>query len=121
MAVTIPTSPGFNKMKAIYRRNTAMSISPYNFTQQVYAWKGGDIKVVECSLPPMKTTDATNWITFFNSCNGYEETFNLDISKAFPNESGMTSVAMRLVDTDQSWDIDTAQLYGISFICMEAK
>jgi hypothetical protein len=117
--VTIPTTPGFKSVRALYRNSTAMSVSKYNFTQQVYSWKG-KLKVVEFQLPPMNQTDADNWTEFFDDLNGYENTFNADLSTAYPHETGITSVAMRLMEPEQSWTIDEAMHHGISFVAMEA-
>lgn len=118
--ITIPTSPGFRSMRPLYRRSTAMSISPYNGTQQVYAWPG-KLKVVEFTLPPMTEADAQNWTEFFDDLNGHENTFQVDLSTAYPHETGLTAVEMRLVEAEQSWDISTAKHTSLSFVAMEAK
>ena len=119
--ITKPSSPSYKSLKAIYRRNTAIAISPYNFTQQVYSW-GGKLKVVEFQLPPMKETEAIEWLNFFNDLNGYENTWQDDLTVAYPNESGsVANIDMRLVEPDQSWEVETAKIYGISFVGMEAK
>lgn len=117
--ITIPTSPGFSDIVAIRRSATKMGQSPYNFTQQVYSWQN-KIKVVELTLPPMKESDAINWSGFFDDLNGYENTFNLDLSDIYPDESGITSVAMRLVDSDTSHRFRKDKVYEFSFIAMEA-
>jgi hypothetical protein len=119
--ITKPTSPAYKSLKAIYRRNTSIAISPYNFTQQVYSW-GGKLKVVEFELPVMTETQATAWLNFFNELNGFENVWVEDLTRAFPNESGSVSaVNMRLLQTDTNWDVSTAMRYGITFSAMEAK
>ena len=118
--ITKPASPGFSQIKAVYRRSTAMSMSPYNGTQQVYAWPG-KLKIVQFSLPPMTQVQADDWTEFLDDLNGYENTFNVDLSDAYPHETGITSVAMRLSSPEQSWDVNTAMHYGLTFEAIEAK
>lgn len=117
--IALPASFARAKVKAVYRRSSALSMSPYNFTQQVYSW-GGKMKIVEIQVPPLVQSDADDWTEFFDDLNGYENTFNLDLSDYYPHETGITSVAMRLVDPDQSWTIDEAMHYGFTFAAMEA-
>jgi len=97
-----------------------MNVSPYTYQSQVYAWPG-KIKVVEFSLPPMNQTEAQSWIAFFNSLNGFENTFTVDLSIAYPNEAGSDSVEMRLLSPEQVWDISADYTYGFSFSAMEVK
>ena len=117
--ITIPSTPDFDSVKPIYRRSSKISVSPYTFTQQVYSWQG-KLKVVEIILPPMTESDFNDWAEFFDDLNGYENTFNLDLSSYYPHETGITSVAMRMADPDFSWDISTALHYSTSFMAMEA-
>ena len=123
-SVTIPTEdgsytgPGYTNVRAGYRTAGAISESPYNFTQQVYSW-AGKAKVCEFSLPPMKEADADDWTQFFDSMNGFENTTTLDLSDYYPHDAGVSSVEMRLMNADSSWDINTIKHYGISFSLME--
>ena len=116
---TIPTQPGFSNMRAVIRSSSKLAISPFNFTQQVYSWKG-KIRVVDFTLPPMLDAQAEDWIDFFEDCNGFEGVFTVDISDAFPNDPSANAVPMRLADPDQEWDINTLVHYGITFRAMEA-
>jgi hypothetical protein len=116
---TIPTSPAFVSVTPMRRTSTAMAISPYNFTQQVYSW-GGKLKVIDFQLPTMTESDATAWLAFFDDLNGFEGTFNIDLSDYFPDEAGLKSVAMRLTDPDVQYSIDILMNHSISFRAMEA-
>lgn len=118
--IAIPSSPGFSNIEAINRNSTKLSMSPYNFNQQVYSWEG-KLKIVQLTLPPMKLADATNWSQFLDDLNGFENTFNLDLSDYYPHESGITSVAMRLTNPDTAYSYRVNKTYEFSFIAMEAK
>jgi len=117
--ITKPASPGYKSVNAIRRTTTKMAISPYNFTQQV-ASLGGKLKAVEFELPPMKEADAINWCGFLDDLNGFENTWNEDLTDIYPDESGLSSVAMRLAEPDIDYSISTAMHYGISFKGLEA-
>ena len=118
--ITLPSSPGFRSMRPIYNRATRVGMSPYNFTQQVYS-SGGKLKVVEFGLPPLTADEFDDWRLFIDQLDGHINTFNVDLSDAYPGESGLTSVAMRLVDSQQEWDVNEALHYGMTFTAMEAK
>jgi len=118
--IALPSSPGFQSIRAIRRSSTFLGMSPTNFTQQVYGYKG-KLKVVELRLPPMEDTEATAWENFLDDLEGHVNTFNLDLSDVYPGESGLGSVAMRLVDPDVTWNLEAPLRYGFSFLAMEAK
>lgn len=118
--ITLPSSPGFKSVRAIRRKSSFMSISPYNYTQQVYSW-GGKVKVVEFELPPMKSTDAENWVQFFDDLDGHVNTFQVDLSDIYKGETGLESVNMRLVDSETSFTVDLANISSFSFTAIEAK
>ena len=117
--IAMPTSPKFASVRPVYRHSTKMSVSQYNFTQQVYSWRGR-LKVVEFTLPPMEQAEATEWITFFRALNGFENVFEVDLSEAYPNETGITEVEMRLTDPDTGWSLVPPLRYEFSFTAMEA-
>ena len=118
--ITKPASPGYRAVKAIRRTSTKLAMSPYNFTQQVYSY-AGKLKVVEFTLPPLTSAQATNWCGFLDDLNGFENTWNEDLSTLYPDESGLSSVAMRLVNPDVEYSVDTAMHFSLSFVGMEAK
>ena len=114
-----PSSPGFQSIKAIRRTSTKLAMSPYNFTQQVYSY-GGKLKVVEFTLPPMTQSQATTVCGFLDDLNGYEGTFEVNLSGVYPDESGLTAVEMRLVNPDFEYSVSTAMHFGLTFTAMEA-
>ena len=116
---TFPTNVGKKTVTAKYQRNSAMSVSPYNGTQQVYSWPM-NLKVVDITFPPMTQTQADNFTQFIDDVNGHAEVFNMDLSDAYPHETGITAVSMRLANPDVQWDINTAIHYGITLTAMEA-
>lgn len=118
--VALPSTGGYVSVRALRRNSTKLAISGYNFTQQVYSWEGL-LKVIEIQLTKMSQADFDDWTLFFNNLNGYENTFNIDLSDYFPDESGITSVAMRLADPEVDWQQDLEGYYSASFTAMEAK
>jgi hypothetical protein len=119
--VTLPSTPGFSNLKSAYLRNGKLAMSPYNGTQQAYVWPM-NVKLVDFTLPPMTEAQADDWTEFLDDLNTVENTFNVDLSTAFPHETGLSSVEMRLVPDEQAkWDINTAKHFGLSFRAMEVK
>ena len=103
------------------RFNSRMVQSPYNYTQQV-ASLGAQIKIIEVVVPVIdNSSDATEWITFFNSLDGFVNTFNLDLSEYYPGESGLTAVPMRLMNPEQVWNIRPPLNFSFSFTAIEAR
>lgn len=118
--ITLPSSPAFRSVTPMRRKSTTMSMSPYNFTQQVYSWSG-KLKVVEFELPPMSTADATTWLTFLDDLEGHTNTFNIDLTDYYPDEPSASSVAMRMAEPDHGWSVDVLTNFGVSFTALEAK
>jgi hypothetical protein len=117
--ISLPASFDTATVTAGYRNASALSESPYNFTQQVFTWNGRQ-KFVEISVPPLSQTDGDDWTEFFDDLNGFENTFNLDLSSYFPHEAGITSVSMMLSEPVNTWAISKEMHYGFSFRAMEA-
>ena len=121
--ITIPTTPNFKSLRAIEKNSSALSMSPYTFTQQVYVW-AGQLKVVEFTLPLLDSTDGAAWVQFLRDLRGYENTFNLSttvLSQAYPDETFAAPVAFRLADPEQSWNVRVPLDYELTFTAMEAK
>lgn len=63
---------------------TAMSVSPYTGSQQVYQWPG-EGWALDVSLPPMKATDAEEWIAFLLQLRGRSGLFEFgDTARTSP-------------------------------------
>ena len=76
--------------------------------------------MVDFQLPPMVEADADDWLGFLDDLNGFEGTFTIDLSDYYPDETGLTSVTMRLTEPDHQYTVDTLMHHGISFRAMEA-
>lgn len=94
-------------------------MSPYNFTQQVYSY-GNKIKVVDVTIPIRSSDDVSQWTEFFDDLNGYENTFQMDLSGVYKHETGITAVEMRMVSPEVEWDLRTDNHMSVSFTAMEA-
>lgn len=118
--ISFPSDPAIRGMRVLKRAATRIGQSPYNFTQQVTDM-GGRQRIIEVEWPQMTQAQATTVAQFFEDLEGQVNTFNLDLTPAFPNDPSLSSVPMRLVDSDVGWDIDVAKHYGFTFHAMEAK
>lgn len=112
--IALPYGYKVRRAQAGFERAQGSTVSPYSLRRQVQVW-GGVKRFVSIEVPPINKTNAAGWATFFESLNGMENTFNLDLTNLYPNDATATSVPMRLVDPSFSWDIDTALVYGFSF------
>jgi hypothetical protein len=74
--LTPPTSPGFVAREFQPRTAVGMHMSPFTFSQQVYAWPG-QMLTFSLELPPMSDAEAGPWNAFFLALNGREGTFYL--------------------------------------------
>lgn len=119
MAIALPTSFKVAEVRAGYRSSSSLAMSPYNFTQQVFSWAGRQ-KVAEISVPIISAADANEWTQFFDSLDGFTNTFNMDLSDFFPHETGITSVPMRLSNPEAVWGLQPPLVYTFSFSAMEA-
>lgn len=117
--VNKPASFALARVSVRYRTSSVMSSSPYNFTQQVYSWKG-KIKIVQIEVPAMEDPEAQQWTQFLDDLDGHVNTFTMDLSDLYPHESGIGAVAMRLADPEQVWSADAPFRYGFSFTAIEA-
>jgi hypothetical protein len=76
---------------------------------------------VDIAIPVLNETDATEFMTFFRDLEGQVNTFNLDLTEFYPGESGVSSVAMRLLNPEQAWEVRPPMLYEITLSAIEAR
>jgi len=72
--LTMPTSPGFIRSEWTISRATAVSSSPFTYSQQVHRFTGCQWRTT-VSLPPMKREQAVEWQAFFMQVQGQFGTF----------------------------------------------
>ena len=80
MAITyplnLPTNIGFANITLRAVNQTAMTMSPFTYKQQIYNHSGQRWEA-ECQIPPLKRDDAEGWIAFLLSLRGQGGTFLL--------------------------------------------
>jgi hypothetical protein len=82
--LTMPTAPGWSKVKLTTTNIVGLSRSPFTNQQQVYQW-AGEYWSVGVSMPPMPKSTAEAWINFLVSLRGTVGTFYIgDIDRATP-------------------------------------
>lgn len=78
MAITYPLSlPSHTGLKSVNLRavtQTAMSMSPFTYKQQIHNHSGQRWEI-DVTLPPMQRADAEQWLAWLLSLNGMEGTF----------------------------------------------
>lgn len=116
--IALPSNYRVKRARAGYLRAQGMNMSPYSLQQRVHSF-GGQRKQVEVTVPPIAESEADDWTQFFDSCNGMVNTFNLDVSDLYPHETGLTSVAFRLMEPSIFWDVSEAMHFGFSFVAIE--
>jgi hypothetical protein len=97
-----------------------MSIAPRTGSQQVFSY-GGRLKLVDIAIPVLSDFDAAEFVTFFRNLRGQENTFNLDLTYYYPDEDDVSSVAMRLLNPEQAWEVRPPMLYEITLSAIEAR
>lgn len=117
--ITWPGNSAIESMRPVYRRSSQLAMSPYNFTQQVYR-NPGKMKVVEVTIAARTEAQFDTWSQWLDDMDGHTNTSNVDLSTAYPHETGITSVAMRLVNPDVEWTVANDGYYELSFALMEA-
>ena len=70
----LPTNIGFAQVTLRAVNQTAMTMSPFTYKQQIYNHSGQRWEA-ECQVPPLKRDDAEEWIAWLLSLNGRAETF----------------------------------------------
>jgi len=70
----LPTNIGFAQVTLRAVNQTAMSMSPFTYKQQIYNHSGQRWEA-ECQVPPIKRDDAEEWIAWLLSLNGRAGTF----------------------------------------------
>jgi hypothetical protein len=116
---SIPSSPGFRSVRTTFEKAQMRTISPFTFQAQTQLWSGSRW-VFEISLPPMKASEASNWITFLHTLANTADTFSKDMSAYIP--SGVTgTMTLRLTEGQTSWDVDDAKTFGITFKVEQAQ
>ena len=80
MAITyplnLPTNIGFANITLRAVNQTAITMSPFTYKQQIYNHSGQRWEA-ECQIPPLKRDDAEGWIAFLLSLRGQGGTFLL--------------------------------------------
>lgn len=72
--LTLPTNIGFSSLTLRAVNQTAMTMSPFTYKQQVHNHSGQRWEA-ELQLPPMKYEDAEVWLAWLLSLNGRAGTF----------------------------------------------
>lgn len=72
--LTLPTHTGKRRVTMRSVNQTAMAMSPFNYKQQIHKHPGERWEA-EIQLPPMRRTDADQWLAFLLSLNGQAGTF----------------------------------------------
>jgi hypothetical protein len=70
----LPTNIGFAQVTLRAVNQTAMTMSPFTYKQQIYNHSGQRWEA-ECQVPPLKRDDAEEWIAWLLSMNGRAGTF----------------------------------------------
>jgi hypothetical protein len=70
----LPTNIGFAQVTLRAVNQTAMTMSPFTYKQQIYNHSGQRWEA-ECQVPPLKRDDAEEWIAWLLSLNGRAGTF----------------------------------------------
>jgi hypothetical protein len=73
---TLPTNIGFARFNLTRASRTAISESPFTYSQQVLSYPG-QRWVADVALPPLDRSDVDVWRAFFVKLNGRENTFNM--------------------------------------------
>lgn len=117
--ITKPSSPGWQRVSAQYRKAKSRHVSPFSLTSQTYVWSGS-LWTFTFHLPPMKTAQAADWLAFLKDLVDGDNYFSCNVSLYVP--SGVTSpMNLRLADNVIDWDVDRAKLFGITFTAEEYK
>ena len=72
--LTLPSHTGMMNVTFRAVNQTAMTMSPFSFKQQIHNHLGERWEA-EVQLPPMRRTDADQWIAFLLSLKGRSGTF----------------------------------------------
>ena len=115
---SLPTNYRISEAEAGYVRSQAQTQCPYSLQTLVQDW-GGSRKRVTISVPPIGPSEAADWSGFFRGCNGMVNTFDLDVSDLYPDETGVGAVTFRLADPNFRYNINNAQFFGFSFDAIE--
>ena len=117
--IAIPTSPGFSTVEVQRANRSALTISPWSFSQQAQRLPGS-IWRLTLNLPVLTKAQAHEWIEFLDKLRGFTNTFNLDIDDYTTGSGGPGVVAFRLEREDFSYSISTAMNFGLSFSVVQA-
>jgi len=111
MAITypldLPTHTGIAKIDLRAVQVTSMTMSPFTYRQQVVVHPGQRWEA-EISLPPMKRSDAENWVGWLLSLRGRSGTFLLGdpLATSPIGESGGTPIVRGADQTGDALTID---------------
>lgn len=95
--VSMPDKPGLRSFEPTAMDAASAVSSPYTGEQQIQWWPGADLFSAICTLPPLSTCDADEWISSLLACRGMLNGFMLgDPSKLRPR-GGVTSASTPVV------------------------
>jgi len=105
--LSLPTHTGLSSVNLRAVTQTAMSMSPFTYKQQIHNHSGQRWEV-EVTLPPMKRADAEQWLAWLLSLNGMEGTFLMGdpLGATARGSLGGTPVVNGANQTGQSLTID---------------
>jgi len=105
--LSLPTHTGLSSVNLRAVTQTAMSMSPFTYKQQIHNHSGQRWEV-EVTLPPMQRADAEQWLAWLLSLNGMEGTFLMGdpLGATARGSLGGTPVVNGANQTGQSLTID---------------
>jgi hypothetical protein len=122
--VVMPSTPWPQGVEFATNSIVAANTNPFTGQQQTQDWQATFMEG-SISLPPMKQTAATAWVTFLKQCNGVASVFQFPAALAAQYPETLTSDGTnqrwwRLKTNQSKWSIKIASIYGISFEIREA-
>jgi hypothetical protein len=122
--VTMPSTPWPKSLELRDKYIAAASTNPFTGQQQVHDW-AARWKELSASYPSMTQSQAANWVTFLESCNGIMNVFQFPsaVCAAFPESltsDGTTPRYWRLKSNESGWGIKVGSIYSFTFECREA-
>jgi hypothetical protein len=105
--LNLPTHTGLKSVNLRAVTQTAMSMSPFTYKQQIHNHSGQRWEI-EVTLPPMQRADAEQWLAWLLSLNGMEGTFLMGdpLGATARGSLGGTPVVNGANQTGQSLTID---------------
>lgn len=103
--LSFPSHTGVQSIEIRARNAVAISRSPFTYDQQVHAYSG-QCWEADVSLPPMKASDAEQWIAFLMSLRGQFGTFTMGDTLNTSLRGTASSVTVTAAAGDSSLDVD---------------